>query len=116
MRSDQAEFVVRQRLLGMQVCILNQLKYLPRLVVRMEVDPEFVVDVSESPDPAVFTGGYDPARFSQFRLSPAHVLGVVKLVVAPVLERTIGVYAGFMGEGVRAHTRLVDRDRQAKGV
>ena len=64
---DQPQFIVCERLLCVQICILRQFKNPSRFVVIMEMDAEFVVDVSEAFN-ASDLGDLVKARFDQFRL------------------------------------------------
>src|SRR5512139_1079785 len=113
---DVAQFVVRQRFLRMEVRVLDEFQHLSGLVVRLKMYSELIVNMSKPLDAAVFSRGDDPSCFEQFRLSPADVFGIVKFVIAPVFQCTVGMDAGFVRKRVGPDTRLIDRDRKPEGV
>jgi len=113
---DEAKLSVGERPLGVHVGVPGQLQDIVGLVLVMELDLQFVIDIAEPFDATVFPHGNPLTGLDNLRLASPQVLKVVQLIIVAVLEGPVDVDATLVGKGVFADGRLVDGDGHPEGI
>jgi len=105
--SDKLQFIINKGLLVMDVSVTDKLQYPGCLFIVGKGNLQFVIHVTKTFDAGIFSNGNLSSCFNNFRLPSSQFFKIIKFIITPVLERTVGVDARFMGKCIGPKPRLV---------